>query len=151
MSERPKPVAGVSILVLRGPDVLLVQRANPPWPDVWSLPGGRVELGEPVRRAALRELKEETGVSAELLRLLDVIDIIHRDPDGRITAHYILSVFGGRWISGEPEAGSDAREARWVPVSELGSWRLTPGTADLIRRVAADLAGEAPESSGDRR
>ena len=96
MNDRLKPVAGVSILVLRGPEVLLVKRANPPWPDVWSLPGGRVELGEPVRRAALRELKEETGISAELLRLLDVIDIIHREPDGTISAHYILSVFGGR-------------------------------------------------------
>ncbi len=142
MNDRPKPVAGVSILVLRGPEVLLVKRANPPWPDVWSLPGGRVELGEPVRRAALRELKEETGISAELLRLLDVIDIIHREPDGKISAHYILSVFGGRWVSGEPEAGSDAREARWVPLEELDAYRLTPGTADLIRRVASDLAAE---------
>lgn len=123
----------------------MVRRAHAPFADYWSLPGGRVEMGEPVRAAALRELEEETGVRAEIVRLLDVVDIIHRDPDGTITAHYVLTVFAARWLSGEPGAGSDAVSARWVPVSgELERLRTTPGTADLIRRVARDLARAAP-------
>ena len=136
-----KPVAGVSVCVIRDGRVLMVRRARPPWPEVWSLPGGKVELGEPVRAAALRELREETGVAAEIMRLLDVIDIIRREADGRIVAHYILTVFAARWVSGEPRAADDATEARWVSVAEeLGTLRTTPGTADLIRRVARDMA-----------
>ncbi|WP_038035322.1 NUDIX hydrolase [Thermopetrobacter sp. TC1] len=136
----PQPVAGVSVCVIRDDSVLLVRRAHPPWPNVWSLPGGKVELGEPVRTAALRELREETGVTAEIVRLLDVIDIIHKDPEGRILDHFVLTVFAARWVHGEPEPASDADEAAWIPIEVLDEIRLTPGTADLIRRVAADLA-----------
>ena len=146
------PRAGVSIMVLRqgaeGAEVLLVRRAGQPWPDVWSLPGGKVEPGEPVRAAALRELKEETGVSAEILRLLDVVDVIERDSAGQVRSHYILSVFAGRWLGGEARAASDAAEARWVPLGELDALRMTPGTADLIRRVAEDIGDDPPVGSG---
>ncbi len=142
---RPAPVAGVSVCVIRVmdgvPHVLMVRRGHAPYAELWSLPGGRVEMGEPVRAAALRELAEETGVAAEIVRLLDVVDIIHRAPDGTVTAHYVLTVFAARWLAGEPRAGSDADEARWIAVpEELETLRTTPGTADLIRRVAADLA-----------
>ena len=136
----PGPVAGVSVCVIREDSVLLVRRAHAPAEGLWSLPGGRVELGEPVRAAAIRELKEETGVSAKLTRLLDVIDIIHRDADGQISAHYILTVFAARWLAGEPRAASDASEAAWTPITDLDAIRLTPGTAELIRQVAADSA-----------
>jgi len=136
----PGPVAGVSVCVIREDSVLLVRRAHAPAEGLWSLPGGRVELGEPVRAAAIRELKEETGVSAKLTRLLDVIDIIHRDADGRLRAHYILTVFAARWLAGEPRAASDASEAAWMPITDLDAIRLTPGTAELIRQVAADSA-----------
>ncbi len=143
---RPAPVAGVSVCVIRVmkgvPHVLMVRRGHAPYAELWSLPGGRVEMGEPVRAAALRELTEETGITAEIVRLLDVVDIIHRAPDGTVTAHYVLTVFAARWLTGEPRAGSDADEARWIAVpKELETLRTTPGTADLIRRVAADLAG----------
>ncbi len=140
------------MMVLRdgreGPEVLLVKRARQPWPDVWSLPGGKVEPGEPVRAAALRELKEETGISAEILRLLDVVDVIERDRSGRVLGHYILSVFAGRWLGGEARAASDAAAARWVPVAKLERLRMTPGTADLVRRVAEDIGHDAPGGSG---
>ena len=134
-----RPVAGVSVCIIRDNNVLLVKRARQPWPDVWSLPGGKVEYGEPVRAGALRELREETGISAEITRLLDVIDIIHRRPDGTITAHYVLNVFAARWLSGEPHAASDVTDARWIGVDDLDSIRMTPGTADLIRHVAASV------------
>ncbi len=129
----------MSVCVIRDDEVLLVQRANPPWPNVWSLPGGKVELGEPVRNAALRELREETGVTAEIVRLLDVIDIIHKSPEGRVLNHYVLTVFAARWVHGEPVAASDAEEAAWIPIEVLDEIRITPGTSDLIRRVAFDL------------
>ena len=134
----PRPVAGVSVCVIRDGAVLLVRRAHAPAKGLWSLPGGKVEPGEPVRAAAIRELKEETGVTAKLTRLLDVVDIIHRDRDGIVSAHYILTVFAARRLSGKARPASDAEAAAWVRVADLDRMKLTPGTADLIRRVAAD-------------
>ena len=68
------PIAAVGVVCLRGDDVLLIRRGKPPLEDSWSLPGGRIEWGERAADAALRELKEETGCSAEIVGLIDVVD-----------------------------------------------------------------------------
>ena len=103
----PVPAAGV--VCLRGTEVLLIRRGTPPRLGEWSLPGGRIEPGERAADAALRELREETGVEAELTGLLDVIDGLF---PGR---HYLLVDYAARWVSGEPRAGDDAAEARFWP------------------------------------
>ncbi|PTT09676.1 NUDIX hydrolase [Caulobacter sp. HMWF025] len=120
----PVPVPTVGVVCLRGDEVLLIKRGTPPRLGQWSLPGGRMEWGETTAAAALRELKEETGVEAELLGLLDVIDGIfpaRPGPDGKpgeITRHYVLIDYAARWISGDPVAGDDAAEARFVTRDE---------------------------------
>ncbi len=128
MSEvrRPSPCAGV--VCLRGPEVLLIRRGKPPRLGEWSLPGGRIEWGETAAEAALRELREETGVAAELLGLLDVVDGVFKGPDGGIERHYVLVDFAARWVSGEPVAGDDAAEARFWPAGQaagLVQWSET--------------------------
>jgi 8-oxo-dGTP diphosphatase len=134
------PRAAASIAVFRGRHVLLVERGKGPRRGIWSLPGGHIEPGETARAAALRELDEETGVGAELGGLLDVHDVIYKNAQGALTVHYVLCVFWGHWRSGEPRAGGDSADARFVPVGDIESWPLTPGGADLVRR-AAQLAG----------
>ncbi len=132
------PVAGVSMCVVRDGRVLLVKRGKWAGYGLWSLPGGKVEPGERLRDAAHRELYEETTVQAEIVRLLDVIDIIQRAHDGSLQVHYLVSVFAGRWISGEAQARDDAIDARWCALEELDGLKMTPGTADLIRAAMAD-------------
>ena len=118
------PVPTVGVICLRGDQVLLIKRGTPPRLGQWSLPGGRMELGETTIAAALRELKEETGVEAQILGLVDVIDGVfpaRPGPDGKsgeITRHYVLIDYAARWISGEPVAGDDAAEARFVSREE---------------------------------
>jgi 8-oxo-dGTP diphosphatase len=131
------PKCAASIAVFKGNSVLLVERAKPPRAGLWSLPGGHIEPGEPAATAALRELAEETGVSADLVGLVDTLDVITRDDDGTLTAHFLLAVFCGRWISGEPVAASDSRSARFVALDGLAAYRLTPGAEGMIRRAAA--------------
>jgi 8-oxo-dGTP diphosphatase len=125
MSSLPQnPVPTVGVVCLRGDQVLLIKRGTPPRLGQWSLPGGRIEWGEANAVAALRELKEETGVEAELLGLIDVVDGVfpaRPSPDGKageITRHYVLIDYAARWISGEPIAGDDAAEARFVSRDE---------------------------------
>jgi 8-oxo-dGTP diphosphatase len=129
------PVPTVGVVCLRGQEVLLIKRGTPPRLGQWSVPGGRLEWGETLQVAALRELKEETGVDAELLGLIDVIDgVFPARPGGEITRHYVLIDYAARWTGGEPVAGDDAAEARFVTRDEamaLVEWEET-------RRVIAE-------------
>lgn len=139
MTHRPVPAVGV--VVLKGEEVLLVRRGTPPRLGQWSLPGGRIEWGETAKAAALRELKEETGVEAELLGLIEVVDAVFTSrTNGEVTRHYVLVDFAARWTSGEPVAGDDAAEARFFHHSEVAGlveWEET------VRIVEAARAGFA--------
>lgn len=114
VSPMNAPVPAVGVVCFRGDAVLLIRRGQPPRLGEWSLPGGRIEPGEGAREAAMRELAEETGVAAELVGLVDVVDGIFRDA-GR---HYVLIDYAAMWTGGEPVAGDDAAEAVFVPFEE---------------------------------
>lgn len=128
-----RPVPAVGIVCFRDEEVLLIRRGTPPKKGEWSLPGGRVEPGEPVRDAALRELREETGVEAKLLGLVDVVDAIfeNRTRD-LITRHYVLVDFAAEWVSGQVMAGDDAADAQFFHLSELASLEMWDETLRVI-------------------
>ena len=132
-----RPVVGVGVVVLRGSDVLLIRRAEPPRKDRWSIPGGKQERGETVRDAAHREIREETGVEIALIGLVDVVDGISRDETGAAISHYTLIDFAAEWVSGEPVAGDDAAEARWTSLENLDDYRLWSETRRIIAAAVA--------------
>ena len=135
MSEPRRPVPCVGVVCLRGDQVLLIRRGKAPRLGEWSIPGGRMEIGETAAQCALRELGEETGVAAELVGLIDVIDYFGE------TGQLVLIDYAARWIAGEPVAGDDAADARFFPLAEavaLVSWSET-------KRIIAEAA--APPSS----
>jgi 8-oxo-dGTP diphosphatase len=134
------PVPAVGVVCLRGDDVLLIRRGAPPRLGEWSLPGGRIEPGEGVRAAALRELREETGVEARLVGLIDVVDGVFPDA-GR---HYVLIDFAAQWLSGEPTAGDDAAEAAFFPVSEALNLVAWSETRRIIEAAVAVRNNAAP-------
>lgn len=106
-------------VVLRGDQVLLVQRRNQPDAGLWGFPGGHVEPGETALAAAARELAEETGVTASPLTYLDNIDVIERGADGALRFHFLLAAVLCDYVSGEPVAGDDALAAGWWPVEAV--------------------------------
>ena len=130
MSDSPMtPVPAVGVVCLRGNEVLLIRRGTPPRMGEWSLPGGRIEPGERVIDAALRELREETGVEARIIGLVDVVDGIFPEA-GR---HYVLIDYVAEWTGGEPVAGDDAAEAVFMTVETA----MTAVAWDETRRVIA--------------
>lgn len=131
------PRCGVSAIIFRGDEVLLVERGKGALKGRWSPPGGHIEAGERVRQAALREVREETGTEAAIGGLVDVHEVLLHAPDGQLAAHYLLAVFWGRWRAGEPAAGSDAAAARFVALDGLAAYPLTDGAENLIRRAQA--------------
>ena len=112
--DRQLPKLGASACVWRGGRVLLIQRAKPPI-GIWSLPGGHVEFGETAHAAAMRELLEETGTTADLTAFVGLYEIIREKP----AVHYAVVCYCGHWLSGEAIASSDALSVRWVLPSEL--------------------------------
>jgi 8-oxo-dGTP diphosphatase len=133
------PRCGASAAVFRGRTVLLIQRGKGALAGLWSLPGGHIEPGETASAAAGREVREETGVEAELAGLVDIHDVILRGDDGALRAHYLIAVFCGRWLAGEPAPGGDAAAARFVALEDLEAYRLTDGAAALIHRAQVQL------------
>ena len=132
-----RPVPAVGVVCFRGEEVLLIRRGTPPRAGEWSLPGGRIEPGEPAQTAALRELREETGVETDLIGLVDVVDAIFNNRAGdRITRHYVLIDYAARWVSGTPVAGDDAAEARFFHLSAVNSLNLWDETVRVIDAAA---------------
>src|SRR5271155_3372965 len=106
------PLVGVGAIIIEDARVVLVKRAHPPLQAEWSIPGGVLEVGELVREAAVREAREETGLTVETGELLGVYDRVLLNPERRVQYHYVLIDFLCRRVAGEIVAASDAAEVR---------------------------------------
>jgi 8-oxo-dGTP diphosphatase len=150
MTDPNHPIPGAGIVVWRDDEVLLIKRGKPPFAGEWSIPGGKIEYGETAAEAALRELAEETGVSASIAGLIDVIDSIgSQQSNADSDWHYLLVDFAGVWVSGEPIAGDDAIEAGFFPLEEALRRTRWDKTRDVISRSRAMIdALPAPHSGG---
>ena len=128
------PLVGVGAIIIEGDRVLLVKRAHPPIQGQWSIPGGVLEVGEMVREAAVREAREETGLTVEPGDLLGVYDRILRDAERRVQYHYVLIDFLCCRVGGELLAASDAAEVRWFRRDGLSGLHLAEDTQEVISR-----------------
>jgi 8-oxo-dGTP diphosphatase len=140
-SSTARPILAVSLAVFREGRVLIARRARAPLKGFYSLPGGRVEYGETLREAALRELYEEVGLRAEIVAFNDHVESILRD--GRdVSAHYVIASFVARWLGGEAQTSSEADSILWVDPESALEAPTTPGLGLIIAkaaRIARDL------------
>lgn len=130
-------IAAVSVALVSDGAVLLVKRGREPSKGLWAFPGGRVEAGETLEQAASRELREETGLEAGKLTLCSVIEL------GSASGLFRLHVFKADHAGGNPLAGDDAEEARWVRLIEIDELPITESTLRIARTL---LGGDECET-----
>ena len=128
-------------MVWRGDRVLLIRRGKPPRAGQWSLPGGAQQLGETLREAMTREVREETGLELTDVRLLTTVDLIEREPDGRVRYHYTLVDFTAEAPDGRAGGGRRRRRGGWFALDELAGLGLWSETLRIIGEAAALRGG----------
>jgi mutator protein MutT len=131
-----RPVVGVGAIVVdEGGRVLIVKRAREPLAGRWSLPGGAVEVGEALAEAVVREVREETGIEVTVGPLVEVVDRVYRDADGRVAYHYVLLDYLCTPVGGTLRAGSDAAEAVFTPPADLDGVGIVGQTRAIVERA----------------
>lgn len=117
--------------------VLLVERGRPPALGRWTVPGGRVELGETLAQACARELREETGLEVQVGPVVEVLERISREPSGAIAFHYVIVDFLVTVRGGTLGAGDDVTAARWCDAGEQAALPLTDGLEPVLDKARA--------------
>jgi ADP-ribose pyrophosphatase YjhB (NUDIX family) len=136
-----RPIVGVGAVVLDADArVLLVKRANQPLQGEWSLPGGAVDVGETLEDAIRREVREETCLDVEVGPIVDVLDRIRYDAEGRVEFHYVLIDFVCRSIGGALECATDAADAAWAGSADLCRYGVADATIAVIAKGVARAA-----------
>ena len=133
--DSARPIVGVGGIVLDADRVLLVKRGRKPLKGVWSIPGGKLELGETLRDAVRRELREEAGLEVRVLEMVEVFERIGRDAEGRTAYHFVLIDFLCESGAATARAGDDAEAVAWVERSRLSEYEITEGALAVIEKA----------------
>ena len=127
-----RPYVAVSAAIVRDGKVLLVRRARNPARNLYTLPGGAVEIGETLTEAVVREVREETALTVEPVALAGHREVIVRDAEGRAERHFVILCYAARWRSGEVVLNDELDDARWLAPAELTGLRTTDGLAEIV-------------------
>ncbi|SDI66500.1 ADP-ribose pyrophosphatase YjhB, NUDIX family [Bradyrhizobium sp. Rc2d] len=127
------PQIAVSAAIFRDGKVLLTRRARSPAKGFYSLPGGRVEFGESLHQAVVREVDEETGLAIDIIGLAGWREVL---PAAAGAGHYLIMSFAARWVANEPVLNDELDDYRWIApdaVAGLGDLKLTGGLEEVIQ------------------
>ena len=140
MATRPTPELAVSAAVFRGGEILVVRRTGSPAKGLWTLPGGRVEVGETLVEAVRREVAEETSLVIDVVGLAGYREIILPSAVGDRGRHFVILPFAARWMSGEVALNEELGEARWLQIDAVKDLPTTEGLFEILQR-ARQLVG----------
>ena len=138
-----RPFLAVSAAIIRDGKFLIARRARTPALNLFTLPGGVVEVGETLIEAVVREVREETTLIVEPVGLAGHREAIVRSADGRVERHFVILCFAARWVSGEATPNEELAETRWIMPAELAGLRTTEGLAEIIAAAYDRMAETA--------
>jgi len=128
------PMVGAAAVIINEGKILLEKRKKEPGKGKWSIPGGLVELGESLEQTVIREVKEETSLEVEKPELIDVVDSISADENGRIKYHFVMVDYFVKLKGGKLKAADDAAELRWVTLNEVENYDLSERFREFLRK-----------------
>ena len=128
MPTSPRIPNAASVALIHREQVLLIQRARAPWLGMWSLPGGRLEVGEDAETCAAREIKEELGLTVYALRPVMRLALGDR-------RQFLLQVFGTEAFEGEIVPNDEITAWRWIRPEQTGGLPSTPHLGDALERA----------------
>ena len=129
------PMVAVHPLILKEGRLLLVKRAKEPSKGKWSIPGGRLELGETLYEAGRREVLEECSIEIEIERLLDIEDLILKDDVGRVSYHFVLVYLIATHKTGLIKANSESEDIGWFTPTETAGLDVHPQLRAVLARA----------------
>jgi 8-oxo-dGTP diphosphatase len=136
-----RPELAVSAAIFRDGRVLVVRRAQAPAAGSWTLPGGRVELGETLVAAVTREVAEETTLTIRVKGLAGYREmILDSAVEGR-GRHFVILPFAAEWVSGEVKLNEELGDFSWSTLSEIADLPTTPGLLEILRQAERLIAG----------
>ncbi len=134
-------MVAASVGIFREGRVLIAERIVEPAKGLFTFPGGRVELGETLAEAALRELLEEVSVTAEIAGFIDHVETVVRGADGEVAFHAVVCAFAARWVSGEPRSSDEIGQTVWARPEDVARWPTTRGLLAIVRKGLAIVEG----------
>lgn len=129
------PRLAVGAIVFHGNQVLLVRRGSAPSKGQWAIPGGKVKLGETLREAAEREIREETGISVRAGETVFTFEYIERNERGEVVYHYVIMDLEAEYIRGDIQAADDALDARWIAADHMETLDINPTTRKVLKKL----------------
>ena len=133
MAELNQIKVGVGAIVFKDDRVLLVKRKNPPYPNEWAIPGGKVRYGETLKQAVAREIREETGIDIDVMEPVFTFEVLPEDKQSDTGFHYVVIDFNAVYTSGDILAADDAREAAWISRDRFKKIDINQITKSVLR------------------
>lgn len=134
-----QPLVGIGAVIVQDGKILLVKRASEPDKGKWSVPGGLVELSEKLEKTVIREVKEETNLDVEVVRLIDAVDNIVLDLNRKLRFHFVILDYLTELKGGSLQSSSDVTDAKWVRIEEAEDYDLTKTFREFLKRNKDEL------------
>ena len=126
-----RPISAVAGVVIHNNSVLLVKKSN--LEDIWSFPGGAIEIGETLHEALTREILEETSIIIKVGDQIENINVIRKDTNDKIKIHYVLSFYECAYMSGRHQFGDDVVAAEWHQINKINEIKLIDGASRILK------------------